>query len=166
MSPETWGISKIIGNSETPTWSSFPPSPTCSGTVPWGTVCAKPGGEQSMSQPAPALMNFPGKESACSARDLSSIPGSGRPPGKGNGSLLQYSCLENSTDRGAWQAPAHGVAESRIRLSNQHFDFLRLLPDPHHASRGGRTSKPLRPWHRFLSPTPRSSALPKVATKC
>ena len=40
-----------------------------------------------------------------------SIPGSGRSSGEGNGNLLQYSCLENSMDRGAWQAPAHGVAE-------------------------------------------------------
>ena len=42
------------------------------------------------------------KESACSARDLSSIPGSGRSPGGGNGNPLQCSCLENSMDRGAW----------------------------------------------------------------
>ena len=61
-----------------------------------------------MSQPAPALMNFPGKESACSARDLSSIPGSGRPPGKGNGNPLQYFYLGNPNDRGAWWSSAHG----------------------------------------------------------
>ena len=42
-----------------------------------------------------------GKESACNARDLGSIPGLGRSPGGGNGNLLQYSCLENSMDRGA-----------------------------------------------------------------
>ena len=42
------------------------------------------------------------KESACSARDLSSIPGSEIPPGGGSGNPLQYSCLENSMDRGAW----------------------------------------------------------------
>ena len=42
-----------------------------------------------------------------------SIPGSGRSPGVGNGSLLQYSCLENSMDRGAWQTIVHGVAKSR-----------------------------------------------------
>ena len=41
-----------------------------------------------------------------------SIPGSGRSPGEGNGNSLQYSCLKNSTDRGAWQATVHGVAES------------------------------------------------------
>ena len=43
-----------------------------------------------------------GKESACNAGDLSLIPGSGRSPGEGNGNPLQYSCLENSMDRGAW----------------------------------------------------------------
>ena len=46
------------------------------------------------------------------ARDLGSIPGSGRSLGAGNGNLLQYSCLENSMDRGGWQAIVHGVAKS------------------------------------------------------
>ena len=45
-------------------------------------------------------------------RDVGFIPGLGRSPGEGNGNLLQYSCLENSTDREAWQAMVHGVAES------------------------------------------------------
>ena len=53
-----------------------------------------------------------GKASACNAGDLGSIPGSGRSPGEGNGNPLQYSCLENSMDRGAWQATVHRVAES------------------------------------------------------
>ena len=60
------------------------------------------------------FMGFPhssvGKESACSAGDLGSIPGSGRSPGEGNGNPLQYSCLENPMDRGVWQATTHGVA--------------------------------------------------------
>ena len=60
-------------------------------------------------------MGFPGgsdsKESAYNAGDLGSIPGWGRWPGEGNGNPLQYSCLENSTDRGAWWATVHGVAE-------------------------------------------------------
>ena len=47
-------------------------------------------------------------------RDMRSIPGSGRTPGVGNGNPLQYSCLENSMDRGAWWAVAHEVAESDI----------------------------------------------------
>ena len=45
------------------------------------------------------------------ARDMSLIPGSGRSPGGGNGSPLQYSCLENSTNRGAWQATVHGFGK-------------------------------------------------------
>ena len=53
-----------------------------------------------------------GKEAACSAGDLSSIPGLGRSPGEGNGNPLQYPCLENSMDRGVWQATVHGVTES------------------------------------------------------
>jgi len=63
-----------------------------------------------------------GKESACSAEDTGdtgSIPGSGRYPGEGNGNPLQYSCLENPMDRGAWRATVHGVAKSRTRLSTQ-----------------------------------------------
>ena len=52
------------------------------------------------------------KESACQPGDLGSIPGSEDPPGAGNGYPLQYSCLGNPTDRGAWRATVHGVAES------------------------------------------------------
>ena len=60
-----------------------------------------------------------GKESARDARDPGSIPGSGRSPGEGNGYPLQYSCPENSKDRGAWQAIILGVAESQTYfLSN------------------------------------------------
>ena len=51
-----------------------------------------------------------GKESACNAGDLGSIPGLGRCPGEGNGNPLWYSCLENPMDRGPWQALVHGVA--------------------------------------------------------
>ena len=51
-----------------------------------------------------------GKESACNAGDLGSIPGLGRSPAEGNGNLLQYSCLENPMDKGAWWATVHGVA--------------------------------------------------------
>ena len=61
------------------------------------------------------LRGFPcssvGKQSACNAGDLGSIPGSGRSPGEGNGNTLQYSCLENPIDREAWQATVHGVAK-------------------------------------------------------
>ena len=64
-----------------------------------------------------------GKESACNAGDPGSIPGSGRSPGGGNGNPIQYSCLENPMDRGAWQATVQGVTESWTRLSDQHFYF-------------------------------------------
>ena len=57
-------------------------------------------------------------ESACSAGDLGLMPGLGRSPGDGNGNPLQYSCLENPMDGGAWQATVHGVAKNRTRLSN------------------------------------------------
>ena len=62
-----------------------------------------------------------GKESTCHAGDAgdqSSIPGSGRSPGEGNGNSLQYSCLGNPTDRGAWQATVLGVTKSWTRLSD------------------------------------------------
>ena len=54
-----------------------------------------------------------GKKSAHQARDVGSIPGSGRSPGEGNGNPLQYSCLGNSMDRGAWQATVHGITKSQ-----------------------------------------------------
>ena len=66
------------------------------------------------------LKGFPGglddKESACNAGDPGSISGSGRSSGEGNGYLLQYSCLENSMDRGAWWATVHGIAKSWTQL--------------------------------------------------
>ena len=59
-----------------------------------------------------------GKEHACQAGDVGSITGSGRSPGEGNGNLLQYSCLENPMDWGAWRATVHGVPESQTSLSD------------------------------------------------
>ena len=59
---------------------------------------------------------FSGKESACNAGDLGLISGLGRSPGTGHGNPLQYSCLENPMDRGAWRATVHGVAKSQTRL--------------------------------------------------
>jgi len=58
-----------------------------------------------------------GKESACNVGDPCSIPGLGRSPEEGNGYPLQYSCLENSMDKGAWWATVHGVAKSQTQLS-------------------------------------------------
>ena len=59
-----------------------------------------------------------GKESACQSGDMGLIPGMGRSPGEGSGNLLQYSCLENPVERGAWWAIAHEVIESWTQLSN------------------------------------------------
>ena len=77
------------------------------------------------------LLSFPGgsdgKVSACNVGDPGSIPGLGRSPGGGNGNPLQYSCLENPMDGGAWQATVHGVAKSRTRLS----DFTHKLSKGH-----------------------------------
>ena len=68
------------------------------------------------------FMGFPGgsdgKESACRAGDLGSIPGLEKSPGEQNGYPLWYSCLENSMDRGAWWATLHGVAKSQTQLSD------------------------------------------------
>ena len=58
------------------------------------------------------------KKSPANAGDVNSIPGLGRSPGEGNGNLLYYSCLENSTDRGTWWATVHGVEKSQTQLSN------------------------------------------------
>ena len=66
-------------------------------------------------------MNFPGgsvdKDIACSAGDTGLIPGLGRYPGRGNGNPLPYSCLENTLDRGAWQATVHGVTKSQTLVA-------------------------------------------------
>ena len=63
------------------------------------------------------------KASAYNAGDLGLVPGLGRSPGEGNGSPLQYCCLENPMDRGAWQAAVYGVAKSRTRLRDFTFTF-------------------------------------------
>ena len=61
-----------------------------------------------------------GKESACNVGYLGLILGLGTYPGEGNSNPLQYSCLENSMDRGAWQATVHGHVKSWTQLSNFH----------------------------------------------
>ena len=58
------------------------------------------------------------KNLSASAGDVGLIPGSGSFPGEGNSNTLQYSCLENAMNRGAWQAIVHGVAKSWTQLSN------------------------------------------------
>jgi len=65
-----------------------------------------------------------GKESACNAADLDSVPGLERFPVEGNGDPLQYSCLGNPKDRGAWWATVHGVVKSWTQLSDCHTTAL------------------------------------------
>ena len=76
----------------------------------------------------PCVLDFPGgsdgKASAYNVADLGSIPVSGRSPGEGNGNPLQYSCLENPMDGGAWQATVHGISKSWTRLSDLTFTFF------------------------------------------
>ena len=77
-------------------------------------------------------MGFPGgldgKEFACSVGDGGSILGSGRSAGERNGYSLQYACLENSTDRGAWWATVHGVLKGQTRLkTNTHGYFKKFM---------------------------------------
>ena len=64
------------------------------------------------------------KESSCNTGDLGLIPGSRTSPGEGNGNPLQYSCLENPMNRGAWQVTVHGVTRVRRNLATK--------PPPHH----------------------------------
>ena len=73
------------------------------------------------------------KNIPASAEDTGSIPGSGQSPGGGNGNPLQYSCLENPTDGGAWWATVHGAAKNWTWLSNysregHHFKSFRRSP--------------------------------------
>ena len=85
--------------------------------------------------------DFPGgseiKASACNAGDLGSIPGSGRSPAEGNGNPLQYSCLENPIDRGAWKPTVHGVIRARHNLvtklphSAQSLSHVQLFEERH-----------------------------------
>ena len=63
-------------------------------------------------------------------RDVGLIPGSGRSPAEGNGYPLQYSCLENPTDRGAWRATVPGVAKSQTRLSDSAHTGMICVPRP------------------------------------
>ena len=79
--------------------------------------------------PSPLLIKgFPGdldgKESDCNVGDPSLIPGLGRSPGGGNGNPFQYSCLENSMDRGAWWATVHGITKNGTQLSMQVHELL------------------------------------------
>ena len=76
------------------------------------------------SQVVLVVKNLPAN--AGDIRDSGSIPGSGRCPGEGNGNPLQYSCLENSMDRGAWWTIVHGVTKSLTQLSNFRFTHIQF----------------------------------------
>ena len=94
-------------------------------------------------------MGFPGgsdgKESMPKARDLGSIPGSGRSPGEGNHSLPQSSCLENSMDRGTWQATVHGVSKNETQMSNTHTHSEQLTLHTHVYRNTHTYTQPLPP---------------------
>ena len=81
-----------------------------------------------LGNPTGKVGGFPGgsdgKESACIVGDLGLFSALGRSPWEGNGYALQYSCLVNSMDRGAWRATVHGVAKSQTGLSDFHFLFF------------------------------------------
>ena len=83
------------------------------------------------------------------ARNVGWIPGPGRSPGEGNGKPLQYSCLENSMDRGAWQAAVHGVLKSWIQLS----DTYMLIPNSQfiHSCLSPLVTISLFLWYIFLN---------------
>ena len=110
------------------TTSEWPPLDTNKNTQQWST--AQPKIQQFLKRYQTHLYysylsggipdGSAGEKSACNSgdtRDAGSIPGLERPLGGGNGNPLQYSCLENPMDRGAWWAAVHGFAKSRTRLS-------------------------------------------------
>ena len=121
-------------------------------------------------------MGFPGgsdgKESAFNAGDPGLIPRSGRLPGEGNGNPLQYSCLENSMDRGNWQPTVHGITKSRTQLSEHtHTRFhTYTIPDSQtHIPAGPTYSRLfkitfLRDFKNIHAPQP--SELPRHCDKC
>ena len=87
------------------------------GFRPWGRKESDTTERLNWTEPG-ASLDWDGKKSACNAGDVGSIPGSGKLPGEGNGNPLQYSCLENPMDRGAWGATVHRVAKNWTQLSN------------------------------------------------
>ena len=93
------------------------------------------------------MVGFPdgsdNEESACNTGDLGSIPRQGWSPGEENDYPLWYSCLENSMDRGAWQATVHGITKSWTRLSTFTLSFIiySMMPGTQH------------PWSSYIAPT-------------
>ena len=76
---------------------------------------------------AQLIKNLPAmQETSCNVGDLDSIPGSGKCPGEGKGNSLQYSCLGNLMDRGAWQATVHGIARVGNDLETKPQDIVQI----------------------------------------
>ena len=67
------------------------------------------------------------KNAPASAGDVGSMPGWGRSPGEGNGNSLQYSCLGNLVNRGAWWATVHGVSKNWTQLNNNNNTTAKLI---------------------------------------
>ena len=114
------------------------------------------------------MSRFPGgldnKASAHNAQDPDSIHGLGRSPGEGNGNPLQYSCLENPMDEGAWCSTVHGVTKSRTRLS--HFTSLhyRVLECKSRKSRNTWSNRQIWPWTTEWSRAEANRVLPREDT--
>ena len=121
LKPKNDDIQKLSGKKKGPDEHTTPQ------TTPDGCKMGKVPAEshRNYGNKTPYLTLFPGgsggKESVCNTGDLGSIPELGRSLREGNCYPLPYSCLENSTDTGAWQATVHGEAKSWTRLSNFHF---------------------------------------------
>ena len=127
-----WAIAAQVGGMESPAAESLHWSAPCRRVGTAGEVVRDTSPTSCSPVPSPnyhlcfvdynALNELPqwlsGKESTCNAGDLPSVPGLGRSPGGGNGNPLQFSCLRNPMDRGAWQATACGVTKSQARLNN------------------------------------------------
>ena len=96
----------------------------------FGNLCQELPGNLPLELMGFASCRFPGgsdgRESTCNAGDLSSISGSRGSPGEGNGNPCQYSCLENSMDRGTWWATVSGVAKSQTGLRDEHTGSFNL----------------------------------------
>ena len=82
--------------------------------IEWFSIFGVHPNHLGVSRVALVVKNLPA--SAGDVKDVGSVPVSGRSPGEGNGNLLQYSCLKNPTDRGAWRATVHGVTQNQTQL--------------------------------------------------
>ena len=121
---------------------TFPP-------LRWTSVCGDTPAAAPFIWLSPLLWWLSSKESARNAGDSGLIPGLGRAPRGGNGSPLQYSCLENPTDRGAWRATVHRAAkesDTTERLNN-----LQKPPSSGALSVGSTPVHPLRAWPLALA---------------